>query len=72
MEEYVFHGSSLAGSFIEDEDREIQFTGLYAPNGDKIIKVPIPKPKFGFPIFPEDNDGYDFDTDTAFFYGRTQ
>ena len=67
-EMYVDAENYLARNLIEDEDREPSFTGLLSAKGKPIFRLHPPKPKFGFPLYDEDNEGYDFDTENDFIY----
>lgn len=53
----------LGHHLIEDEEKEPQFTGLLTKEGKGIFRFHPPRPKIGFPIHPEDNDGYQFSPD---------
>lgn len=60
----------LASCLIEEEEKEPSPTGVLDHRGKMIMRLPVPKPaRFGFPIFPEDNEGYDNDPDNEYFYG---
>lgn len=66
---YYTNGRDFAANvFIEEEDREPTPTGILSKDGNMIMRLYPPKPKFGFPIFPEDNQGYEYDTELDYMY----